>query len=282
MMAIKDLALAAKTTVDGFMSGLNSSRLQGEGVAFSQYRNYLPGDDLRALDWKAFARTGRYYIRQSEPEKTITVQVVVDASASMNHDCDGYPKIAYAKQLAAALALLAYRQGDRVGLTTFSGAGVQRIAPTQDGQQLHRIYHTLGQVQAEGRFAGLDDHKSLFRNQGKQLMVILTDFHEHAGELTKLLALLRAQGQEIIVLHLMAGNELTGRLGNYDALQDLETGEIVVLGRSRAKPQLLDQYLETSRKTLLRHNVYYELVNANETPAQALRAFLVRRNKPSG
>ncbi|MGK6350341.1 DUF58 domain-containing protein [Parapedobacter sp. DT-150] len=280
MMAIKDLPLVARTIVDGFMSGMNSSRLRGEGVTFSQYRNYLPGDDLRNLDWKVFGRTGRHYIRQAEAEKTTAVHLMIDATASMGHDCGGYSKIQYARQLAAALALLAYRQGDKVGLTIFNGEGVQRIAPRQHSQQLQRIYHMLERMEAKGRIDQLEQYRQLYQTAGKELLVMITDFYEHQDELTKLMGLLHAQGQEVILLHLMAANELEGRFKGYDALEDLETGEVITLGgATTGSAARLHDYLETSKKTLLRNHVYYELVNANDTPGQVLNSFLTRRNK---
>jgi uncharacterized protein (DUF58 family) len=84
-MAIKELSLAAKTTIDGFMNGINKSTIKGAGLEFSQYRSYQPGDDLRSLDWKMFARSDRYYIRESEVETNIAIRLLVDASASMSH-----------------------------------------------------------------------------------------------------------------------------------------------------------------------------------------------------
>src|ERR1700712_6075901 len=85
LMTIKDLSLVAKTVVDGFMIGLNKSTVKGPGLEFSQYRSYQPGDDLRWLDWKMFARSDRYYIRESGIETSISVRFLIDASASMNH-----------------------------------------------------------------------------------------------------------------------------------------------------------------------------------------------------
>ena len=85
ILSIKDLVLAAKTTIDGFMEGFNKSSIKGAGMEFSQYRSYQPGDDLRSLDWKMFARSDRYYIRESEIETSINVKFLVDASNSMNH-----------------------------------------------------------------------------------------------------------------------------------------------------------------------------------------------------
>src|SRR5580693_9965673 len=85
LMAIKDLSLAARRTIDGFMAGINRSKVKGPGLEFSQYRSYQPGDDPRWLDWKRYARTDRYYIRESEVETSISVRLLVDASLSMNH-----------------------------------------------------------------------------------------------------------------------------------------------------------------------------------------------------
>src|ERR1700745_2302530 len=120
LMAIKDLSLAARQTIDGFMTGINKSKVKGPGLEFSQYRSYQPGDDLRWLDWKMYARSDRYYIRESEVETTISVRFLIDASASMNHDDNGVKKIDYARFLAASLAYLANLQGDSVGLYTLA------------------------------------------------------------------------------------------------------------------------------------------------------------------
>src|ERR1041384_2831925 len=105
LMALKDLPLAAKTTVNGFLAGIHNSSMKGVGMEFSQYRSYQPGDDLRRLDWKMYARSDRYYIRESEVETSISVRFLIDASASMNHrDSNGVKKIDYARYLAASLA----------------------------------------------------------------------------------------------------------------------------------------------------------------------------------
>src|SRR6195952_5034008 len=128
LMTIKDLSLVAKTVVDGFMIGLNKSTVKGPGLEFSQYRSYQPGDDLRWLDWKMYARSDRYYIRESEVETSISVRFLIDASASMNHQDNGLKKIDYAKMLAGALAYLASQHGDAVGLYTFFNGGIFSLA----------------------------------------------------------------------------------------------------------------------------------------------------------
>src|SRR5690349_10077154 len=108
MMAIQNLSLAAKTTVDGFLAGVNKSSLRGTGIEFSQYRSYQPGDDLRHLDWKMFARSDRYYIRESAAETDISIRILLDASASMNHHGGSGTKLNYARYLAGSLAYLGF------------------------------------------------------------------------------------------------------------------------------------------------------------------------------
>src|ERR1700754_1368414 len=93
LMAIKDLPLAAKTVIDGFMAGINKSNVKGTGLEFSKYRSYQPGDDLRWLDWKMYARSDRYYIRESEIETSISVKFLIDASSSMKHVDNGISKM---------------------------------------------------------------------------------------------------------------------------------------------------------------------------------------------
>src|ERR1700760_4101353 len=119
LMAIKDLSLAARQTIAGFMAGINKSKVKGPGMEFSQYRSYQPGDDLRWLDWKRYARSDRYYIRESEIETSISVRFLIDASKSMEHRDGSYAKIDYARYLAASLGWLANIQGDAIGLYVF-------------------------------------------------------------------------------------------------------------------------------------------------------------------
>src|SRR5947199_4231748 len=120
-MPLIDLQLPARTTSHGFMSVINKSTVKGEGMEFSQYRSYQPGDDLRQLDWKMYARSDRYYIRESEIETSISVRFLIDSTASMSHrDNNGVRKIDYARYLAASLAHLANSQGDSIGLYTLA------------------------------------------------------------------------------------------------------------------------------------------------------------------
>lgn len=282
-MAIKDLSLAAKTVVDGFMTGVNKSSIKGPGLEFSQYRSYQPGDDLRWLDWKMYGRSDRYYIRESEVETSISVRFLIDASGSMNHEDGGYKKIDYARYLAASLAYLANLQGDATGLYVFKDGGLFSLAPRQDFQHLARMFYQLEMIRAGGEFTKPIHYKDIYTGSKKrELLIFITDLYEQNGEIMQLLDTLAALKNEVIVFQLMGKNELDLDFRGYSALEDLETGETIKIDISAAKKTYqdkLEKHLSALRMELLDRNIYYRLIRMDEPLDQALRDFLNQRNK---
>ena len=137
--ALRNLPLAARRAAEGFVAGAHASRRHGGGLEFSQYRPYQPGDDLRRLDWRLAARSDKYFLRESEVDTSLTVSLVLDASASLDHRDDNHlTKLDYARLLLAALAYLAQKQGDAVGLSILSPAGLQHLGARADTRQLDR------------------------------------------------------------------------------------------------------------------------------------------------
>lgn len=285
LMAIKDLPLAAKTTIDGFMEGMNRSMRKGQGMEFSQYRSYQPGDDLRLLDWKMFARSDRYYVRESEVETNISVRFLIDASNSMKHEDSGVSKIEYARYVAASLAYLASLQNDAVGLYVLQNGSFFSLATKRDKQHLSRFYHQLEKIDPSGKFGDAGDYKSLFAGTNKkELLIFITDFYEQDKEIMKVLESLSTLKHEIIVLHVMGKNELELDYKGYTALEDLETGETIAFGGQAKKlyQQKLNERLEQIRSQLLQKNIYYRLLRMNESLNEALRDFLKQRSKLRG
>lgn len=283
LMTIKDLPLLAKTVIDGFMNGFNKSTLKGPGLEFSQYRSYQPGDDLRWLDWRMFARSDRYYIRESEVETSISVRFLVDASASMNHDDNGTLKIEYAKALAASLAYLANLQGDSVALNVFQEGKLFSLPSKPDPQHLQRLFYHLEQVKPDGQFTQPAHYKELFAGTGrKELLVFITDMYQVNGEILALLNTLAALRHEIIVFHLMGQNELDFDFKGYTTLEDLETGETIQINIQTAKDtyqQKLQQHLSTVKNELLGKRIAYRMLCTAQPLDEALREFLVQRKK---
>jgi len=283
LMAIKDLSLVAKTTVDGFMAGIHNSRMKGPGLEFSQYRSYQAGDDLRWLDWKMYARSDRYYIRESEIETSISVRFLVDASRSMDHKDGGHTKMEYARWLCASLAWLANAQGDSIGLYVFQDGQVFSMPSRKDPQHLARFYHQLENIHPAGKFGDPIQYKTIFSGaQKRELLIFVTDYYEQHGEISKLLDTLNALGHEIILFHIMGRNEIDFDFGNYSNLRDLETGDVIPINTDLNKAdyqQKLQDHFARTRMQLLDKHIVYRLLIMDELPDKALRDFLNQRQK---
>jgi uncharacterized protein (DUF58 family) len=285
LMAIKDLALMAKTMVDGFLAGINKSSIKGPGLEFSQFRSYQPGDDLRWLDWKMYARSDRYYIRESEVETSISVKLLIDASGSMNHSDGDFKKIDYAKFIAASLAYLANLNGDAVGLNIFSNGYLYMLPSKQDHQHLARIFYQLENLQPQGKFTEPIKCKEIFSgSQKRELLIFITDFYQQDVEIFKLLDSLGTLKHEVIVFHLLAKNELELDYKGYSSLEDLETGQTIRIDSGQSRKlyqQRMQEYLAALRMQLLDRKIIYRMISTDQPLDQVLRDFLNQRNKSS-
>ncbi|WP_231460006.1 DUF58 domain-containing protein [Pedobacter sp. Leaf132] len=283
LMAIKDLNLSAKMTIDGFMSGINKSTVKGAGLEFSQYRSYQPGDDLRSLDWKMFARSDRYYIRESEVETNISVRILIDASASMNHSDGDFTKIEYARYLGASLAYLSNLQGDAIGLYVFKDSGIYSMTPKQDYQHLARLFYQLESINPAGNFTKPIHYKELFAGtQKRELLIFVTDFYQADGEILNLLETLNTLRHEIVVFHLLAKNEIDLDFKGYTTFEDLETGQTIQIDQAKARQEYktkLNAHLEDIRIKMLDRRISYRTLSTEEPLDEALRDFLKQRSK---
>ncbi len=283
LLAIKDLSLAAKTTVDGFMAGIHKSNVKGTGMEFSQYRSYQPGDDLRSLDWKMFARSDRYYIRESEIETSVSVRFVVDASASMNHSDGAFKKIVYARYLTACLAWLAHKQGDSIGLYVFREGDLFSMPCRKDHQHLSRFFYQLETIEPVGRFTEPIAYKDIFAGaHQRELLIFITDFYEDHDEIGTLLRSLVSLKHEVMAFHLMGRNELNFDFRGFQEVEDLETGRVVAINPqadAKAYKQRLEAFVESKKTFALDNNIYYRLTVTDEPVDAALRDFINQRNK---
>lgn len=284
LMAIKDLSLAAKTTIDGFMIGINSSTLKGPGLEFSQYRSYQPGDDLRWLDWKMYARSDRYYVRESEIETSISVRLLIDASNSMNHREGAYSKMDYARYLAASLAYLASKQGDATGLYVLQNNDLFSLASKNDHQHLARLLFRLESIEPSGTFTDPIHYKEIFAGaQRRELLIVITDMYQQNQEIFTLLNSLASLKHELIVFHIMGKNEMNLDYKGYTSLEDLESGQTIRIDASQvaAYKLKLDAHITFIKTFLHDRNIVYRLLTMDQPLDEALRDFLNQRNKLS-
>jgi uncharacterized protein (DUF58 family) len=281
--SISGLALISRVIVDGYLSGLNHSRRVGSGLEFSQYRGYEPGDDLRLLDWKMLARSGRYYLKQSEVETHIAVKFILDSSKSMLHTEVGISKMDYAKVVIASLAYLAQNQGDAVGLFALNDKYLQSLYGTVKKQHYKRFLLELTKVQCQGKWpADQMASQKLHDRSHKELIFFVTDMYEYDAELTEFIKRLKTVRNEVVVLQIMGNQELEFDYKGFVIFEDLETGTKLKVETSAAKKQYLDSLeamMAQVKNDLLSEGISYELFKLNDKIEEVLNLFLKRRNK---
>lgn len=275
------LELVARIIVEGFMSGSNPSQAIGIGYEFSQYRSYEPGDDLRLLDWKMYARSERYYIRQSEVETNITVKFIVDTSRSMEHKEGGMTKLAYAKVMTVALAYLA-KQSDTYGLLTANSKHVRTIEPRFEQQQFMRFLNELINAKGEGRWPADKQLDMAYRHAGKEIIIFITDLYDEDRDIIRFLSNLKTSRNEVVVFHLMGRNEAVMEMEGVFTFEDLETGQRVkmdTLTQQRDYKRRVDQWLKQTRTWMLEKQIDYQLVYLNHPVESVLFHFLTARKR---
>jgi uncharacterized protein (DUF58 family) len=233
---VRDLELAARMVVDGMMLGRHTSRRAGAGLEFSQYRSYQPGDDLRRIDWKLLGRSDRYFVREAETETSITVRILLDATGSMAHEEAGVSKLDYARFLAAALALLAHRQGDAVGLYLLSDGRAVTLRPRREPSQLHRLLHELERAQPAGRWpvwSALE--RALTPDAARGITILLGDFHERSDEIRSAVRRLAGARHEVICFQVLGDVERDFGYQGTLTLEELETGRRLDLVAERSR-----------------------------------------------
>jgi uncharacterized protein (DUF58 family) len=220
---IDNLELLARSVVDGFVSGLHRSPLHGMSMDFAEHRAYMPGDDVRHIDWRVFARTDRLYVRQFEADTNANLHLVLDISRSMDFGSGAVSKLEYAKFLAASLAYLSKRQRDRIGLITFDNDIVDLI-PTSI-RHFQRVLHALDQVQPGGVSEYLRPLEKIAEQlRRRSLVVLISDLYENPDKLLTALNPLHYRGNDLIVFHLLDPLELSLDLGARASVEDLESG----------------------------------------------------------
>ncbi len=283
LSAIADLELVSKRIVDGTIAGLHRSPFHGYSAEFSQYRHYRPGDDLKYIDWKLFARTDRVYTKQFRETTNLLAQIAVDASASMSYaGARGVTKFDYARLLAGALAHLVSRQGDAAGLVTFAEA-IRQFLPSRGGQaHLRAILLALGRAEASGgtnTAAALARTIDLLKRRG--LLIVISDLYDEGEEVER--AIMRAAhiGHEVIVFHLLTREEVEFPFRGDVEIEDPETGARVLSNGAaaiRGYREAFSAFLERWRERCSTHGVDYVRVFTDTPLDAALRAYLRRRS----
>jgi len=275
------LDLKARFLVEGFLAGLHSSPFKGFSVEFSEHRKYVPGDDIRSIDWKVFARTNRYYVKQYAAETNMECHLLVDCSGSMGYGY-GITKLQYATYLAAALSYIMLNQQDPVGLVTF-GKGLRSVMkPRAKRSHVISILRHLDSTRATGRSnvaASLHLAAEMIRHRG--LVVLFSDLLDEPEQVIEGLRHLSYRGHDVIVFQILDDREVRLPFDRFSRFVDVETGEevpadpdAVRAGYARELGAFIDGYRDACR----RENIDFLQFDTATRFDAALTAYLMKRS----
>ena len=278
---ISNLELLARTVVDGFLTGLHRSPYLGFSTDFAEHRQYMPGDDVRRIDWKLFGRSDRHYIKLFEAETNANFVVLLDVSKSMSYGSHEVTKLDYARYLAACLIYFSHRQRDRVGMVTFDHEIVDYVPPSM--KQMDTILHVLDQAEA-GRAGSLREPAMQMAELlgRKGILVVISDFYEEPDTVLTSIGPLRGRGHDVIVFHVMDPAELGFPFEDPSGFEDLETGEQIPVIPNRLKEdyiRLVTQHLEELERRFTDNRIDYTPLDTSKPLDLALFRYLLAREK---
>lgn len=276
---IADLALLARTVVDGFMHGQHRSMRKGSSADFAQHRSYQPGDDLRRIDWRVYGRTDRFYVKEYEADTNASVLFALDTSASMDYGSGAVTKYEYGRFLVASLAWLSQQQGDRVGLATITGDLEEVVPPSTRHLQL--MLHTLARSRAVGKGHLTDAIDRLAHLSARPgIMVLVSDCYEPAEAVGRAVDALRLRGHDVILFHLVDAAERDFPFAAATTFEDAETGVRLPLRPDELKTEYLARvqaHHAALRDRLAGAGVDYVRVDTDQPLDRALHAYLDAR-----
>jgi uncharacterized protein (DUF58 family) len=278
---IDNLELLARTVVDGFINGLHRSPYLGLSIDFAEHRQYMPGDDIRRIDWRVFGRTDRFYVKEFEADTNANFVVVLDVSRSMDYASGEISKLDYARYLAACLSYFSRQQRDRVGLVTIAGEIVDFVPPS--AKHLDIVLHTIDRAQPRGSgdLAGplLKIAEAI---RGRSIIALVSDLYEDPRAVLRAVSYLKNKGNDVIVFQVLDPAEIEFPFDGPVHFEDLESGErvpVVPELQREGYRELMRAHLDDVSRLLLDNRIDYSLFNTSEPLDHALFSYLLRREK---
>lgn len=281
--AMGRLPLLARNVVEGFITGLHTSPFHGFSVEFAEHRKYTPGDPLRDLDWTAYARTDRFFIKRYREETNLRCRILLDASGSMGFTSHEVSKLEYACCLAACIAYLGSRQRDAVGLTVCNDEAGEDLPPAARPTHLVRIMDRLEAVRAGGAPSlSRAFHLTAEQMRRRGLAVVISDLLDAEAAISKALKHLRHRRHEVILFHLLdpAEEELPYR--QVSDFVDMETGERLMVDPQALRAEYseeIEAFRTRYRRLCSDTGIDYVGVNTAEPFERMLLRYLVRRSR---
>jgi uncharacterized protein (DUF58 family) len=281
---LANMELRARLVVEGFITGLHKSPYHGFSVEFAEHRQYMPGDEIKHIDWKIYARTDRYYIKQYEEETNLKSYIVLDTSRSMGFASEGrLTKLEYASYLAASLSFMMIKQQDAVGLALFDEALSTYLPPHASKAYLRQLLIALQRVVPSGKTgAGVALHQVADRIRRRGLVIIISDLLDDQDAVIGALKHFRHKKNEVIVMQVLDPRERSFAFGGDAVFKDLESGETL-----RTQPwhiqisyqQAMRAFLERFKRECRENFVDYVLLDTATPFDVALLEYLSKRER---
>jgi uncharacterized protein (DUF58 family) len=278
---IRNLELLARTVVDGFINGLHRAPYFGASIDFAEHRGYVPGDDIRRVDWRLYARTDKYFVKQYEADTNANFMALVDVSKSMSFASRGVTKLEYASFLAACLGYLSQRQRDRVGIVTFDQEIVTHVPPS--AKHFNVMLHTLDRARAERPGRMLEPLAKLAEHfKRRSIVALISDLYESPDAVLEALKPYKFLGNDVVVFHVLDPAEIDFPYTDPSRFEDLESGEEVPV----VPESFADQYREMIRAHIdafttrcSEARIDYMLCNTSRPLDDALFTYLGNRER---
>jgi uncharacterized protein (DUF58 family) len=283
---LASVPLNARRPMQGNVSGRHTSPHRGSSVEFAEYRKYVPGDDLRRLDWRAYGRSDRFYVKEFEADTNLRCCLVVDTSGSMDFGTKGNTKLDYARKLAGSIGYLAVQQGDAVGLSCVAGGLVRNIPPKRSPAHLMAVCDVLEQTKAAGETQLVPVLHELSETiRQRALIVAISDFFVEPELLRGCFQHLRFRKHDVAIFQLLDPQELQFDFRRPTRFLDMEGGPALFAEPNEIADryhQAVRQYLDALKQIVLESAIDYHRVSIDEDYEQVLMRFLVGRTRGKG
>jgi uncharacterized protein (DUF58 family) len=278
---IGNLELISRAVADGFINGLHKAPYFGASVDFAEHRGYVPGDDIRRMDWRLWARTDRYYIKEYEAETNMNFSVLMDVSKSMDYGSRGITKFDYARILTACLTNLVHHQRDRVGFVAFDDEVVEYVPPS--AKHMEVVLHILDRLTPANPGSLREPMNKVAEHFGRRgVLVLVSDLYEEPDAILEAIGPLRFRGHDIIVFHLLDRAELDFEYVDPSAFEDLESGEQIPIVPEALAAQyrdLVQAHVRALTERFSANRIDYTLINTSAPLDHALFSYLSSRER---
>lgn len=281
---LKGMELRARMVVEGFIAGLHKSPYHGFSVEFAEHRQYMPGDNIRDIDWKVYAKTDRYYIKQYEEETNLKSYLLLDCSASMAYRSgERLTKLDYAGLLSGALSYMMLRQRDAVGLVTFDERLRRYIPPRSKAGHIHVLLKEIAdQTPSEKTDISVALHEMAERIKRRGLVIIMSDLLDEPEKIISGLKHFRYNKHEVIVFHILDPRERDFEFGGEAIFKDMETGEelsTLPYQIRRDYRKQVNEFTSEIAQACRQSNIDFHPIDTATDFDKALYAFLAKRER---